>query len=119
MALFKKKYPVVRMIIFFVLNILDLITTYWFVSLDGNTEAEGNPAARWLIERGWVYFISVKLAGGVIILVLLANLCRFWQKMGNVATTALVILFSLVVANNIQYYWHNLPLDSIKFQNRL
>ena len=98
-----KKYPIVRMALFFVLNILDMATTYCFVSLDGNTRAEGNPMARWLINQGWGYVILAKFFGVILVLATIVYIYSLHQRIGNIVATALVVIFFLIVINNSIY----------------
>jgi len=100
-----KKYPIIRPVIIVILNILDILLTYYLLSKDP-TISEANPVGRYLIGLGWGYAIFFKM---FLILVTLALLIIMYgrgrRKAINWALNMLMIIYIFVVLNNSYYFF--------------
>lgn len=84
-----------RLIITYILNIIDLIATMYLVSLFG-LSIEGNPIGRWLIKTGLVYPFKITVVGGLLLAIgLLSGKSR---KVANMASWGLLVAFSILTA---------------------
>ena len=56
----------VKLIVIYVLNIIDLIATMLLVKRFG-LEIEGNPIGKWLIETNLVWFVKIVIVGAALL----------------------------------------------------
>ena len=88
-----------RLIITYVLNIVDLIATMYLVSLFG-LSVEGNPIGRWLIKTNLVYLFKIGVVGIALIAIWLAGKKK--ERLVSICSWLLfVIYFSLVIYHGI------------------
>ena len=95
-----KKYPIVRSVVLIMLNILDVLLTYYALSQDSGFY-ESNPIGRYLIGLGWGYAIFIKMF--CVAFVVTALMCLSGcghTRPANWALNTLLILYTVVVANN-------------------
>ncbi len=86
----------IRLILTYVLNIIDLIATMLLVKRFG-LEIEGNPIGTWLIETNLVWFVKIFIVGVVMLL-----LCKFKNnKLAIVGSWITLITFSLLAVYHV------------------
>lgn len=86
----------VKLIVIYVLNIIDLIATMLLVKRFG-LEIEGNPIGKWLIETNLVWFVKVVIVGVALLL-----LYKFKNnKLAIVGSWITLITFSLLAVYHI------------------
>ena len=91
-----------------VLNIFDLVSTYWLVSLHGNA-IEFNPLMRILFEVSPAAAASFKLALLASYLILIPLAARKNYSFAYRGTQVVVVIYSLAaVAHLVFYYQHAL-----------
>lgn len=82
----------VKLIVIYVLNIIDLIATMLLVKRFG-LEIEGNPIGKWLIETNLVWFVKIIIVG-----VALFGLYRLQGiKIAHTASTVILVVYSILV----------------------
>ena len=82
----------VKLIVIYVLNIIDLIATMLLVKRFG-LEIEGNPIGKWLIETNLVWFVKIIIVG-----VALFGLYRLQGiKTAHTASTVILVVYSILV----------------------
>lgn len=86
----------VKLIVIYILNIIDLIATMLLVKRFG-LEIEGNPIGKWLIETNLVWFVKVVGVGVALLL-----LYKFKNnKLAIVGSWITLITFSLLAVYHI------------------
>lgn len=86
----------VKLIVIYVLNIIDLIATMLLVKRFG-LEIEGNPIGTWLIETNLVWFVKIVIVGVALLL-----LFKFKNnKLAIVGSWITLITFSLLAVYHI------------------
>jgi hypothetical protein len=102
---FFKKYHIIKLIIVILLNIFDILTTYF--ALASGVAKEINPLGSAIISQGWTYAISIKAS----ILVLIA-IYVIWavkenkEKHAKWLLNIIMIFYILIVINNsIVLFW--------------
>lgn len=86
----------VKLIVIYVLNIIDLIATMLLVKRFG-LEIEGNPVGKWLIETNLVWFVKIVIVGVALLL-----LFKFKNsKLAIVGSWITLITFSLLAVYHI------------------
>lgn len=86
----------VKLIVIYVLNIIDLIATMLLVKRFG-VQIEGNPIGKWLIETNLVWFVKVVIVGAALLL-----LFKFKNnKLAIVGSWITLITFSLLAVYHI------------------
>lgn len=86
----------VKLIVIYILNIIDLIATMLLVKRFG-LEIEGNPIGKWLIETNLVWFVKVVIVGVALLL-----LYKFKNnKLVIVGSWITLITFSLLAVYHI------------------
>ena len=86
----------VKLIVIYVLNIIDLIATVLLVKRFG-LEIEGNPIGKWLIETNLVWFVKVVVVG-----VALLTLWKFKEnKIVSIASTVLLGIYSILALYHV------------------
>jgi len=95
-----KKYPIVRPVVVVILNILDILFTYYL--LNQQTDIQGaNPIGKYFIGLGWGYAILFKMSvviGGLAALMVLYS--RSHKRAANWALNSILIIYIVVVINN-------------------
>ena len=82
----------VKLIVIYILNIIDLIATMLFVKRFG-LEIEGNPIGKWLIETNLVWFVKIVIVG-----VALLGLYKLQGiKIAHTASTVILVVYSILV----------------------
>ena len=82
----------VKLIVIYVLNIIDLIATMLLVKRFG-LEIEGNPIGTWLIETNLVWFVKIVIVG-----VALLGLYKLQGiKIAHTASTVILVVYSILV----------------------
>ena len=82
----------VKLIVIYVLNIIDLIATMLLVKRFG-IQIEGNPIGTWLIETNLVWFIKIVIVG-----VALLGLYKLQEsKISHTASTVILVVYSILV----------------------
>lgn len=82
----------VKLIVIYMLNIIDLIATMLLVKRFG-LEIEGNPIGQWLIETNLVWFVKVVGVG-----VALLGLYKLQGiKIAHTASTVILVVYSILV----------------------
>lgn len=82
----------VKLIVIYILNIVDLIATMLLVKRFG-LEIEGNPIGKWLIETNLVWFVKVVIIG-----VALLGLWKLQEnKIAHTASTVILVVYSILV----------------------
>lgn len=86
----------VKLIVIYVLNIIDLIATMLLVKRFG-IQIEGNPIGTWLIETNLVWFVKIVIVGAALLL-----LFKFKNnKLAIVGSWITLITFSLLAVYHI------------------
>lgn len=86
----------IRLILTYVLNIIDLIATMLLVKRFG-LEIEGNPIGKWLIETNLVWFVKVVGVG-----VALLTLWKFKEnKIVDIASMVLLGIYSILALYHV------------------
>ena len=86
----------VKLIVIYILNIVDLIATMLLVKRFG-LEIEGNPIGKWLIETNLVWFVKVVIIG-----VALLGLYKFKEnKIANIASTGLLVIYGILIVYHV------------------
>lgn len=86
----------VKLIVIYVLNIIDLIATILLVKRFG-IQIEGNPIGKWLIETNLVWFVKIVIVGAALLL-----LFKFKNnKLAIVGSWITLITFSLLAVYHI------------------
>lgn len=83
-------------ILFFLLNLVDAVLTYFAIS--SGIGFESNPFVAIIIENGWVYFFIMKILLGLIVV--------YWSfkislKYRTKALLFICLIYVLVVVNNL------------------
>ena len=82
----------VKLIVIYVLNIIDLIATMLLVKHFG-LEIEGNPIGKWLIETNLVWFVKIVIVGAALL-----GLYRLQEiKIAHTASTVILVVYSILV----------------------
>ena len=82
----------VKLIVIYVLNIIDLIATMLLVKRFG-LEIEGNPIGKWLIETNLVWFVKILIVGAALL-----GLYKLQEiKIAHTASTVILVLYSILV----------------------
>ena len=82
----------VKLIVIYILNIIDLIATMLLVKRFG-LEIEGNPVGKWLIETNLVWFVKIIIVG-----VALFGLYKLQKiKIAHTASTVILVVYSILV----------------------
>lgn len=85
-----------KLIVIYILNIIDLIATMLLVKRFG-IEIEGNPIGTWLIETNLVWFVKIVIVG-----VALLILWKFKEdKIVSIASTVLLGIYSILVLYHV------------------
>ena len=82
----------VKLIVIYMLNIIDLIATMLLVKRFG-LEIEGNPIGKWLIETNLVWFVKIVIVGAAWLG--LYTLQR--SKIAQTASTVILVVYSILV----------------------
>ena len=86
----------VKLIVIYILNIIDLIATTLLVKRFG-IQIEGNPIGKWLIETNLVWFVKIFIVGAALLL-----LFKFKNnKLAIVGSWITLITFSLLAVYHI------------------
>ena len=86
----------VKLIVIYVLNIIDLIATMLLVKCFG-VQIEGNPIGKWLIETNLVWFVKIVIVGAALLL-----LYKFKNnKLAIVGSWITLITFSLLAVYHV------------------
>ena len=86
----------VKLIVIYILNIIDLIATMLLVKRFG-LEIEGNPIGKWLIETNLVWFVKIVIVGAALLL-----LYKFKNnKLAIVGSWITLITFSLLAVYHV------------------
>tara|TARA_Y100000310_G_scaffold111819_1_gene110222 strand:- start:232 stop:564 length:333 start_codon:yes stop_codon:yes gene_type:complete len=99
-----KKYPIIRPVVIFVLNILDVILTYYALT-QRTGFYESNPIAVYLIGLGWGYAIFIKLFLITIVLIIITLLYGRiqgvkYKRVAGWCINILLLIYVVVVVNN-------------------
>lgn len=82
----------VKLIVIYILNIIDLIATMLLVKRFG-IQIEGNLIGKWLIETNLVWFVKIFIVG-----VALLGLYKLQEsKTANTASTVILVVYSILV----------------------
>ena len=82
----------VKLIVIYILNIIDLIVTMLLVKRFG-VQIEGNPIGKWLIETNLVWFVKIIIVGAA-----LFGLYRLQEiKIAHTASTVILVVYSILV----------------------
>lgn len=82
----------VKLIVIYILNIIDLIVTMLLVKRFG-VQIEGNPIGKWLIETNLVWFVKIIIVG-----VALFGLYKLQKiKIAHTASTVILVVYSILV----------------------
>lgn len=82
----------VKLIVIYILNIIDLIATMLLVKRFG-LEIEGNPIGKWLIETNLVWFVKIVIVGAALL-----GLYRLQEiKIAHTASTVIFVVYSILV----------------------
>ena len=82
----------VKLIVIYVLNIIDLIATMILVKRFG-LEIEGNPIGKWLIETNLVWFVKIVIVGAALL-----GLYKLQEiKIAHTASTVILVVYSILV----------------------
>ena len=82
----------VKLIVIYVLNIIDLIATMLLVKRFG-LEIEGNPIGKWLIETNFVWFVKIVIVGAALL-----GLYKLQEiKIAYTASTVILVVYSILV----------------------
>ena len=82
----------VKLIVIYVLNIIDLIATMLLVKRLG-LEIEGNPIGKWLIETNLVWFVKIVIVGAALL-----GLYKLQEiKIAHTASTVILVVYSILV----------------------
>ena len=89
----------VKLIVIYILNIIDLIATILLVKSFG-LEIEGNPIGKWLIDTNLVWFVKIVIVGAALLL-----LYKFKNnKLAIVGSWITLITFSLLAVYHVFIY---------------
>ena len=82
----------VKLIVIYVLNIIDLIATMLLVKCFG-VQIEGNPIGKWLIETNLVWFVKIVIVGAALL-----GLYKLQEiKIAHTASTVILVVYSILV----------------------
>ena len=82
----------VKLIVIYMLNIIDLIATMLLVKRFG-LEIEGNPIGKWLIETNLVWFVKIVIVGAALL-----GLYKLQKiKIARTASTVILVVYSILV----------------------
>ena len=82
----------VKLIVIYVLNIIDLIATMLLVKRFG-IQIEGNPIGKWLIETNLVWFVKIVIVGAALL-----GLYKLQKiKIAHTASTVILVVYSILV----------------------
>ena len=82
----------VKLIVIYMLNIIDLIATMLLVKRFG-LEIEGNPIGKWLIETNLVWFVKIVIVGAALL-----GLYKLQEiKIARTASTVILVVYSILV----------------------
>lgn len=82
----------VKLIVIYILNIIDLIATMLLVKRFG-IQIEGNLIGKWLIETNLVWFVKIVIVG-----VALLSLYKLQGiKIAHTASTVILVVYSILV----------------------
>ena len=82
----------VKLIVIYMLNIIDLIATMLLVKRFG-LEIEGNPIGKWLIETNLVLFVKIVIVGTALL-----GLYKLQEiKIAHTASTVILVVYSILV----------------------
>jgi hypothetical protein len=96
---FFKKYHIVKIIIFFLLNIFDILTTYF--ALASGVAKEINPLGNALISQGWTYAIFIKASISVLVAIyVIWAVKENKEKHAKWLLNIVIVFYILIVTNN-------------------
>ena len=82
----------VKLIVIYMLNIIDLIATMLLVKRFG-IQIEGNPIGTWLIETNLVWFVKIIIVGAALL-----GLYKLQEiKIAHTASTVILVVYSILV----------------------
>lgn len=82
----------VKLIVIYILNIIDLIATILLVKRFG-IQIEGNLIGKWLIETNLVWFIKIVIVGAALL-----SLYKLQKiKIAHTASTVILVVYSILV----------------------
>ena len=82
----------VKLIVIYMLNIIDLIATMLLVKRFG-IQIEGNPIGKWLIETNLVLFVKIVIVGAALL-----GLYKLQEsKIAHTASTVILVVYSILV----------------------
>jgi hypothetical protein len=82
-------------VVLWFLNIFDALATYYAVVVRGYAK-EANPAMAWLIHKGPIYFLLVKVFGMAAMLYLLIKVRKYGSKLSKYSLAFLLGLYVLI-----------------------
>lgn len=86
----------IRLILTYMLNIIDLIATMLLVKRFG-LEIEGNPVGKWLIETNLVWLVKIVIVGAALLI-----LWKFKEdKIVSIASTVLLGIYSILALYHV------------------
>ena len=86
----------VKLIVIYMLNIIDLIATMLLVKRFG-IQIEGNPIGTWLIETNFVWFVKIVIVGAALLI-----LWKFKEdKIVSIASTVLLGVYSILALYHV------------------
>lgn len=82
----------VKLIVIYMLNIIDLIATMLLVKRFG-LEIEGNLIGKWLIETNLVWFVKIFIVGAALL-----GIYKLQEiKIAHTASTVILVVYSILV----------------------
>lgn len=86
----------VKLIITYILNIIDLIATMFLIKRFG-LQVEGNPFGRWLIETGLVYFVKIFVIGIALWILWLFK----ERRIAKIVSTVSLLAYSIITIYHV------------------
>ena len=94
----------VKLIVIYVLNIIDLIATMLLVKRFG-IQIEGNPIGKWLIETNLVWFVKIFIVGVALLGLYKLQEIKIAQTASTIwlVTYALIFIYHIIIFLTIKY----------------
>lgn len=94
----------VKLIVIYVLNIIDLIATMLLVKRFG-LEIEGNPIGKWLIETNLVWFVKIVGVGAALLGLYKLQGIKIAHTASTIwlVTYALIFIYHIIIFLTIKY----------------
>lgn len=90
-------------LLFFILNIIDIFTTYLILGPNPDDIVEFNPVMDTLINSGWFNFVAIKIVVSLVIIVVLYATSKEDAAKAKFGLHLIIFMYVLIVLNNSAY----------------